>query len=207
MLALLATGALAAPPDAPAHAAAAPAAAVTYAFEAQLLDLGRHDATLADYGFNPLGGGPLLAHSVRGVFQLPSGLWLGLNLRTAVAQRTGESIVPTVIQASWTAVELGGTLVGPLRAGGDVGFSSLSASVGSEDQGGALVYLGPFVQPRLTWRIVDGPGVVALSAGWMVQLPLGQPHDQPLWEDSFDRALFQGPTLAVHSGLGTRGWK
>ncbi len=196
--------------------AAPPAASVAYAFEAQLLDLGRHDATLVDYGFTPLGGGPLLCHSVRGDLAFDSGLWLGLSLRTSVASRAPaagasgaatSSPQPTVIQGSWTAVGVAGTVAGPLRLGGDLGFAALSAAVSSTVQGGALVYLGPFVQPRLTWRIVDGPGVVELSAGWMLHTPLGAAHDQPLWEASFDRGLVQGPTLALHSGMGTRGWR
>ena len=94
-----------------------------------------------------------------------------------------------------------------LWLGADLGFGAVSASVGSPVQGGALVYLGPYLQPRLSWRIVDGPSVVELGAGWMLHTPLGAAHDNPLWEEPFRRALLQGPTVAIHSGLGTGGWK
>lgn len=185
----------------------APEASVTYAFEVLALDLHRSDALLTDYGFQPIGAAPLLSHSVVGTFTFREQIRVGLHLRTATAVRGDAADVPTVVQGSWTGVHAGRALTPSLWLGGDLGFGAVSASVGSPVQGGALVYLGPYLQPRLSWRLVDGPGVVELSAGWMLHTPLGPAHDNPLWEASFDRGLIQGPTVAIHSGLGTGGWQ
>jgi hypothetical protein len=209
MLLLLLTvmTAVAAPaaPAAPAASAAPPSAAVAYAFEVQALDLGRNDDAIEAYGFSPVGAAPLLTHGIRGTLTWDSGLSLGLNMRSATASREGETTLPTFVQATWTGVEIAGPIAGPVRAGGDVGFLAVSQAVSSTVQGGALVYLGPFLQPRVTARLLDGPSVVELALGWMFQTPLGSAHQNPLWEESFDRNLIQGPTLAVHSGMGTRG--
>lgn len=186
--------------------AAAPTAAVTYAFEVQALNLGATDPQLESYGFAPVGGLPLFSNGVRGALTWESGLTLGLNMRSATSTRGRDAVVPTFVQATWTAAEVSGRVAGPLRAGGDVGFLALSEAVGSTVQGGALVYLGPFVQPRLTVRLVDGPGVVELAAGWTVHLPLGDAHDNALWEEPFDRTLVHGPTIGIHSGFGTGGF-
>jgi len=185
----------------------APDASVTYALEMMALDLGRLDPQLEDYGFAPAGARPLFSHNVRGTFVFDDLYWAGLNVRTAVSVRSKDAIVPTVVQATWTSVYGGYTLHGPIRGGADLGFASVSESVGSTVQGGALVYLGPFLQPRATWRIVNGPGIVELSVGWMLHKPVGNPHDNALWEESFHRGVIQGPTLAVHSGMGTGGWQ
>lgn len=187
--------------------AAGPSAAVVYAFEVQAQDLGRNDTQFESYGFAPVGGLPLFTNGVRGALTWDSGLTVGLGMRAATSSRGRDAVVPTFLQSTTTSAEVSGRIVGPLRAGGDIGFQATSMAVGSTVQGGALVYLGPFVQPRVTVRLVDGPGVVELAAGWFLHVPLGDAHDNALWEEPFDRTLFQGPTIAVHSGFGTRGWK
>lgn len=183
-----------------------PRASVTYAPELLALDLGRLDDPLVDYGFTPVGPLPLLAQGVRGTLTFGD-LWLGLNMRTATSVRGDEAAVPTVVNASWTGIYGAWTVVSMLRVGGDVGVAAQAASVGSTVQGGALVYVGPFVQPRITWRVLDGPGIVDVSGGWMLHTPLGSAHDNPLWEESFDRRLIQGLTLSVEVGVGTGGWQ
>ncbi len=184
----------------------APDASVSYAFEMLALDLGRLDDALEAYDFAPVGREPLLSHGVRGTFVFDDRYWAGLNVRTAVATRGRDAVVPTVVQGTWTGLYGAYSVAGPVRVGGDVGFAAVSEAVGSVVQGGALVYLGPYLQPRATWRIVDGPGVVEVSAGWMLHTPIGRAHDNVLWEEPFDRRLVQGFTLAVQSGMGTRGW-
>lgn len=194
MLLIALTLALASPPE----------AAVTYAFEVHALDLGRLDDTLEGYGFAPVGRAPLLTNGVRGELVFDNGIGLGLGMRTAVSVRGRDRAVPTVLQATWTTAHVGRSLVGPLRFGGDIGLAAVSQSVGSERQGGALVYLGPFVQPRITVRLVDGPGVVEIAGGWAFSFPVGAAHSNALWEEPFTRRMLQGPTVAVHSGFGMR---
>ena len=88
-------------------------------------------------------------------------------------------------------------------AGGDLGFGAVSPPPAAC---ASARVPGPYLQPS-ELQLVDGPGVVELSAGWMLHTPLGPAHDNPLWEASFDRGLIQGPTVAIHSGLGTGGWQ
>jgi len=193
--------------------AGAPEANVTYALEMMALDLGRLDDALEDYAFTPVGRRPLFSHAVRGTLVFDDTIWAGLNARTAASIRGRDAAVPTVVQATWMGVYGAYTVMdtmpggGTLRVGGDLGVATLTEAVGSAVQAGRLAYAGPYLQPRATWRVLTGPAVVDVTAGWMFHTPTGSAHDNPLWEEPFDRGLIQGPTLSIHSGMTTGGWQ
>jgi hypothetical protein len=80
------------------------------------------------------------------------------------------------------------------------GFATLGHTVGSSVQGGALTYLGPYIEPRGSFRVVDGPGVIELSAAVLTHLPVGRPHSQILWEEDFRRPVIGGLSISIHAG-------
>jgi len=59
--------------------------------------------------------------------------------------------VPTSTTLTETTAGLGYRLPFGLFGSLDAGFSALTQSVGSTVDGGALVYLGPVVHPRIGW--------------------------------------------------------
>lgn len=185
-------------------ALAGPAAAVVFSFEPTFANLTANDAELADYGFAPVGGRFLPVYGVRGAFTYDSGLVIGMFASSGFGS-TSEDGNPVPTTTNWTRI---GYSIGwerrPLVASADVGFSALTHSVGSTVQGGALVYLGPLVHPQVSVVLLDAPSRVSLAAGWLVQIPLSQPHQQPLWEEPFDRTLVHGPSVAVQVGMGSR---
>lgn len=183
----------------------APHADVVYAFEPQLLTLGQSDEALVDYGFTPVGSGFVPAHSVRGALELDGGTRVGLSMATAFGLRRDErSAVPTTLQLTRIGAHVGRAVTARVRLGGDLGFATVTHSVGSEVQGGGLAYLGPYGQPRLAVRLVDHTAVVELAAGWTVHVPLGPAHSNPLWEEPFTRPVIHGPLVSVQVGFGTR---
>ena len=184
---------------------ARPDAAVSYAFEAQFLDLRRHDEALAEYGFSPVGSPFLPTHSVRGVLEWPSGLTAGLAMSTAfTTHRADGAVVPTTTTSTQSTAVLGASPGEIVRLTVDLGLGTVVHSVGSEVQGGALTYLGPLAQPRVAARLFDRQAVVELAAGWTLLRPVGRAHRNPLWEEPFARSLFHGPFIAVQSGMGTK---
>jgi len=186
-------------------AEARPDADVTYAFEPHVLSITANDAELEAYGFNPVGSAFVPTHSIRAALEWESGLRMGMTMSTSFTANKGDnSPVPTTVNGSKIAYHVGHVLTGPLRAGVDGGFGTMTHAVGSERQGGALTYLGPLVQPRLQLRFVDHAAVMAVSAGYTLHFPVGAAHRVAMWEEDFSRAVIHGPLLAIQVGFGTK---
>lgn len=175
-------------------------AIVAFAFEPHLTTLGQNDAQLKDYGFQPVDLTLLPTYGIRGRFEF-EGWLLGGAMSYGFASSEGDvSSVPTA--TTWMAMAMSGgrSFAGTgLSVMLDAGFAVLTHAVGSEVQGGALVYMGPMVHPRVAFNPLDAP-FVQLTLGYMVQTPLGTAHDNPLWEEGFERALVHGLTFGIEMG-------
>lgn len=182
--------------------AAAVDASVAYAFEPTLLTLRVNDRTLRDYGFTPVGSPLLLTHGVRGRLRYDDGVTVGMAMAMAFTARPGDP-VPTTTTFTRLAYTVGACIDDRWTVEGDVGFASLTHAVGSDVQGGALVYLGPWLQPRVGVIAVGAPAHLEVQLGYGVQVPVGVAHRNPLWEDPFRRRVVHGPALALVVGAGT----
>jgi len=184
-------------------AQASPRSAVAFSFDPHFANLTAHDEALRAYGFAPVGRRFLPMYGVRGRFFYDSGVSVGLVAEFGFgSQSAADNPVPTT--TSWTKI---GSIVGwspgpPLQLEADIGFGALSHSIGSTEQGGALLYLGPYIHPRLTVIPVWSPTFLELGVGWLLQLPLSPPHQQPLWEEPFRHRVVQGPSVAITVGMG-----
>lgn len=187
-----------------ASAGAAPNAQVVFEYAPHFADLDQQDKALQAYGFAPVGGRFSPQYGVRGVFEYPEGLRLGLAASSGFSSNASPgNPVPTT--TTWTQI---GGVVGYrahpwVSAELELGFGSLTHSVGSQDGGGALLYLGPYAQPQISLPLSEAPWAFSLGLGWMLHFPLSQAHTQPLWEHGFERRLVSGPTLSLQSGFGS----
>lgn len=183
-------------------AAAAGRASIAFNFEPMFTNIDQNDETLRAYGFQPVGTPLLLTYGLRARFESPGGWFLGgaISYGFALSQDEG-SPVPTTTSLVTMAMTGGRRLTSwGLYASMDVGFDALTHAVGSDLQGGALVYLGPMVHPRLVYNPLSEP-FLEFGLGYHVHMPLGAAHDVPLWEDGFGRTLIHGITLSVRSGF------
>ncbi len=184
-------------------ASARPGATLSYAFEPRLTSLTDQDAALTDYGFAPVGSPLLLTNGMRGRFWTEAGWILGAGMRYVFASNLPDgAVVPTTTSLSEMTLLAGRQLGGGLDFEADLGFAALSHSVGSEVQGGALVYLGPTLQGRLGYSLSDNRPFLHLALGGVLQAPLGSSHSNSLWEEPFERPLIGAVTLSIESGFG-----
>ncbi len=195
--------ALAAPP--PAAGAPAPGPGIAFAsVVAPRLGSYRHnDSTLRAYGFNPVETPLLLTYGLRGRAFFESWV-LGLTMLYGfgLSEDADISVVPTVsTELSFGASAGWRTPLDGLLVEADAAFRSLTLTVGSEAQGGALVYLGPALGLRLTYVVVTESPYLAVSAGYSAHVDLGAAHDNILWEDPFDRPGTHGGTLQLELGF------
>lgn len=193
-------------PGAPrAEAPAVDAVAVSFAFEPRFGGYRALDEQLRAYRFAPVGSPAQLAWGLRGRMRLRRGLYVGMAMTYGFRQADHASTpVPTTTTLIDTAVGAGYWARMGLFAGLDVGFASLSHSVGSDKEGGALVYLGPSIHPRVGWAFVGRGPMVAITVGYNLHVPVGPAHTQPLWEASFERPVVHAFTVGLESGFGWR---
>ena len=109
--------------------------------------------------------------------------------------------VPTTTHLVTMGGLLGYALYGGTAVEAEVGFASQAVTVGSERQGGALVYLGPYLHPRLTYTVSPREPFLQVSLGYYLHVPVGAAHSNPLWEDSFDVPVIHAGTLSVEIGF------
>lgn len=186
-----------------AAAAAPPATSIDFAFEPVISSITADDDRLSAYGFAPVGAPVLPSWGVRARHRFASGLTIGAGMVSGFAShRADGNPVPTTTTWTRSGWAVGYASPGRLLAEGEVGFASLTHTVGSDVQGGALVYLGPYVHPRGGLVLRSAPQHLELQAGYLLQVPVGSAHDQPLWEEDFRRPVVHGATLAVQIGLG-----
>ena len=179
-------------------------ASIAYSFEPSVLSLRDHDAALEEHGFAPVRSPLLLTHGVRGRVRYDGGFTLGLSMAMAFTASEGDP-VPTTTSLTRLAYTVGVCVDDRWTFETDVGFASLSHTVGSAIQGGALVYLGPWLQPRAGVITLPTPAHLELQLGYALHLPVGAAHQQPLWEEPFTRRLVHGPTLSLVTGFGILG--
>ena len=161
------------------------------------------DDELEAYGFAPVGS-PALPHwGVRGRITFPGGIDVGVAMVSSFASRSADdNPVPTTTGWTRTGSLLGLRVHRVLRVGTQLGFASLTHSVGSTVQGGALVYLGPYVEPELKLVVLEAPQWVQLTVGLPIQLAPGRPHQQALWEEDFVRRWVVAPMVSLTTGPG-----
>jgi len=163
-----------------------------------------NDETLRAYGFNPVDTPFMLAYGLRGrVFFESWVLGLTMLYGFGISEDADISVVPTVsTEMSFGASGGWRTPVDGLLLEADAAFRSLTVTVGSDRQGGALVYLGPALGLRLTYVVVTESPFIAVSAGYSAHIDIGDAHDNVLWEEPFDRPGTHGATVQLEFGFG-----
>lgn len=188
-------------------ASATPSMSLSFGFEPRVGAYAAQDQELSAYGFAPVASAFLPVWGLRGRLYFASGLFGQLAMSYGLRVAPGDPS-PTTISLTETTVGAGYRLPMGLFASLDLGFTAHTLSLGSLSDGGALVYLGPSIHPRVGWaKQLSGPlgSFLAVSLGVNVQFPLGSPHTNPLWEESFARAALPALTLGVESGFGLMG--
>ncbi len=176
--------------------------ALSFGFEPRFGNYRALDAGLADYGFAPFDRSYLLAYGLRGRVYGRRGLIVGGTMNYSFARvDAAENPVPTVVTRLETLGRIGHQLGLGFEASANVGFGVHSMSVGSEVQGGALVYMGPVLQPQVGYTFPTGASFLHLSVGYTILLPVGRPHAQVLWERGFEIAAIHGFVVGVESGF------
>jgi hypothetical protein len=181
-----------------------PAMALSFGFEPRVGNYAALDDRLAGYGFTPVKSAFLPAWGLRGRALFGGGSFAQMSMTYGIAV-AGAQKIPTVTTLIETAGGPGYLHSSGVLASVDFGFSVLTHAVASELEGGALVYKGPLVHPRVGWgRQFGGPvgPFVALVVGATLQLPAGPAHSIPLWEEPFERRLVSALTVGIESGLG-----
>ena len=189
---------------APSAHAAEPAMGLSFAFEPRVGTYTASDELLGDYGFTPVGSAFLPAWGLRGRVFAGSGTFLAMSVTNGISVSKG-GLVPTVSSLNESTAGVGHRLDSGAMASLDAGISVLTQTVGSDLEGGALVYMGPVLHPRIGWsRQLGEPlgSFVALVVGGTLQFPVGTPHDIPLWEESFQRRTIGTLTIGIESGVG-----
>ncbi|GEM_PF-1492566 len=215
--AALAVSMFASPPSAslePTSSEPAPAprlgVALSFAFEPRVGSYRDHDRSLEDYGYAPVASPLQLSYGLRGRVFTNSGWILGAAMSYGFrSTQIDTNPVPTTTTLFDIGFTGGHQLGLGLFATLDLGFSALSHSVGSSIDGGALVYLGPALAPRLGYVIVGSGPFLAVSVGYSAHFPIGRAHTQVLWEQGFSRPVIHAGLFAIESGfaLGVRRWR
>ncbi len=115
-------------------------------------------------------------------------------------------LAPTTTTLSEVAAGIGYRTNSGMFASLSVGFSSLIQVLSSNIDGGALVYLGPALHPRVGWSWLASRPLgwfIAATAGLNLHIPIGSPHTNPLWDEPFHRSTIPAFTLGIESGFGT----
>jgi hypothetical protein len=190
-----------------ASASASPAMTVSAAFEPRLGSYDALDDGLAAYGFAPVGSPFLPVWGLRGrAFFDGDGLFATFAMNAGVRVSTSSlGAAPTVQNLSEFMGGVGYRLDSGLFAELQGGFASHTMTVASATDGGALVSLGPALHPRVGYAIqlFEPYGwVVAVVVGAHLHLPIGAPHQNPLWEEPFSRGAIGALTIGIESGLG-----
>ncbi len=176
---------------------------VSFAFEPRVGSYAALDSRLRAYGFAPVRSPYLTAFGVRGRTWLANGFLVELAMTYGIgtADPAGAG-VPTVTTAIDTGAGAGYMAPFGLFATMGVGFGVLTQSVASTSDGGALVYRAPFIHPRVGYALIRSAWFGAVSAGFVLHAPLGDAHQQPLWEERFRRPTIHAFTIGIESGFG-----
>ena len=186
-------------------AADAPGFSISFAFEPRLGSYREVDRTLTDYGFAKVDSPLFLTYGLRARAWTQSG-WIFGGAMSYGFRSTREDGNP--VPTTMTAMEMKFTAGHQLGAGFDfmldAGFGSHVMGVGSTAQGGALVYLGPSLAPRVGYRLPTGASFLRLSLGYTSLFPIGRPHQQALWGDDFRQLPVHAFIFGLESGFASR---
>jgi hypothetical protein len=184
---------------------APPQLSFSFGFEPRIGGYTALDTSLMNYGFSPVGSPVLPSFGLRGRAFFPNGLMVGLAMTYGV--RTGREALPTTATLTETTIGIGYRTSLGLFASLDAGFSFLSQAVASRAGGGALLYPGPVIHPRVgwVWQFFEPFGwFLAGSIGVSVHVPMGPAHTNPLWEEPFRRGVLPAFTVGLESGFGLK---
>lgn len=157
---------------------------------------------LREYGFEPVTSRFVPSYGLRAKFWLADEWRLGGTMVYGFSLSDGDtSEVPTTTSFLGMMFSTERHISHGVAAGIDTGFALIQHTVGSADQGGALLYAGPMVQPRVAWSATFESFLVEPSVGYQFQFPIGPAHDNPLWEESFRRAVVHGVVASVSLGV------
>ena len=179
---------------------------VSFGFEPRIGTFAQLDTRLQAYGFAPVTSPVMPTWGLRGRAFFGKGLFAALTMTAGFRATPGPGI-PTTLSVTETTGGLGYALPWGLFGSLELGFSALTQTVGSSREGGALVFLGPVVQPRVGWlrQFFEPFGwFIAVSVGANLHLPIGPAHTNPLWEERFQRTTIGSFTVTLESGLGFR---
>jgi len=181
-----------------------PGFSLSFAFEPRVGNYGALDGKLRDYGFTEFGTPVLLTYGLRGRVWSSSGWLVGGSMSYGFAKRqVPMNPVPTTLSRIETALSVGRQLGAGFDFTFDLAFAVHNLTVGSLAQGGALTYMGPAMQPRVGYTILRGPSFLRATLGYSAQLPIGAPHAQPLWGDSFRVPVIHAFIFGIESGFGS----
>ena len=180
---------------------------VSFGFEPRVGAYASQDPEFEAHGYAPVGSAVLPAWGLRGRLFFDSGLFAQLTMSYGLRVAPGTP-APTTVTLIDTTAGLGYRFPWGGFAALDVGFEAMTVAVSSALDGGALVYLGPSVHPRIGWlaQVTEPLGwFVAITAGLNLHLPVGRPHANPLWEHPFRQSVIPAFTLGLESGFGLKG--
>ena len=173
-----------------------------FAFEPRVGSYRAVDDTLRDYGFVPVGSPVLLTYGLRGRVWTEGGWVLGGAMSYGFAKReSSDNPVPTTMTRIETMASAGHQLGAGFDVTLDAGFAVHGLSVGSTVQGGALIYMGPALQPRVGWVPPLRGAFFRVVVGYSILFPLNEPHSQPLWEDDFRQLPIHAFLFGIESGF------
>jgi len=172
-------------------------------FEPQIIfNLTDHDDTMKNYLYQPVGSPFLPAWGLQGKFYEASGFTFGMKslygFRSILSEEKDKA---TTLTLTKTGILTGYTFDSRFSLMMEAGFASLAQTVSSDIDGGAMVYLGPYFQPNVTYHLNFSRWFGELGAGFYFHFPLGKAHGIPLWEEPFQYLCLYGFSLSVAMGF------
>lgn len=193
----------------PAWADDVPWSSASFGVEPRLGTYRQGDERLVEYGFAPIASPLMVTWGLRARFSFGGDVYLPLIMTYAFSSTSAdENPVPTTSTLIESGAGVGYKTSRGMFVEGVAGFGVLSHTVGSPIEGGALVYMGPTIHPRVgyMWSLDRQTSpMFAVSVGYALHLAPGSAHQNPLWEEPFDRVATHALTLGFESGLQLRG--
>jgi hypothetical protein len=167
-----------------------------------IFNLTDYDRTLVDYHYQPINRIFMPLWGLQGRFYEENGFTFGLGtLFGTMTCRSVERDKTTNVTIIKTGAQIGYTTPFNSSFVVAVGFASLAASLSSDIDGGALLYLGPYIQPEASFFLHLSRFFLEIGLGYYLHLPIGPAHEMPLWEDTFHQPVFHGLAVSVAMGF------
>lgn len=167
-----------------------------------LFNLTGLDSAMESYGFQPIGAPVLIAWGIEGCFYERSGLTFGAKVTYgSQSSKSDDGQLSTYLATTKFGIFCGYRIRDNVTTAFETGFASFSQSVASATGGGAMVYLGPYIQPRITFYLHKFRWLGEVSVGYYMHFPLGPAHSNPLWEEPFTRNVIHGVCISIGCGF------